>query len=52
MVGQARLPQAFSDRALRDAGVAMAYSSDWPITDINQMRGIQAAMTRPKLSPD
>jgi len=52
MVGQARLLQAFSDRALRDAGVAMAYSSDWPITDINPMRGIQAAMTRPKLSPD
>lgn len=52
MVGPARLPQAFPDRALRDAGVAMAYSSDWPITDINPMRGIQAAMTRPKLSPD
>lgn len=52
MIGDDRLKHAFPDKALRGANVPIAFSSDWPITDINPMRSIKAAMTRPKLSAD
>lgn len=52
MVGEALLKHAFPDKALREANVPIAFSSDWPITDINPMRSVKAAMTRPKLSDD
>ncbi|MEZ5751717.1 MAG: amidohydrolase [Paracoccaceae bacterium] len=51
-VGQTRWPHAFPVRALRDAGVPVALSSDWPVSDINPMRGIKAAMMRPRWTPD
>ena len=52
MIGDDRLKHAFPDKALRRANVPIAFSSDWPITDINPMRSIKSAMTRPKLSAD
>lgn len=32
---------------LARAGARLAFASDWPVTDINPFRGIQAALTRP-----
>jgi len=49
-VGQERWPNGFPVRALRDAGVPQAFASDWPVSDINPMRGVKAAMTRKRWS--
>lgn len=46
-VGMARLKDAYLARTLAEAGAAVAFASDWPVTDINVLRGIQAALTRP-----
>ncbi|MCV2865912.1 amidohydrolase [Albidovulum sediminicola] len=45
-VGEARWPHAFPVRALANAGVPIVFASDWPVSDINPMRGVMAAMTR------
>lgn len=45
-VGQARWPWAFRVRELLEAGVTAAFASDWPVSDVNPMRGVKAAMTR------
>nr|WP_239113456.1 amidohydrolase [Shimia biformata] len=44
--GPARWPWAFPVSYLRAQGVPIAFSSDWPISDINPMRGVQAAVMR------
>ena len=33
-------------KTLKDHGAPVAYASDWPVTDVSVMRGIQAALTR------
>ena len=43
---RARWQDAFLWRTLRDHGVPVAYASDWPVTDVSVMRGLQAALTR------
>ncbi|GAB4288826.1 MAG: amidohydrolase [Roseovarius sp.] len=45
-VGEARWPWSFPVQYLRDAGVPIAFSSDWPVSDINPMRSVKAALTR------
>lgn len=45
-VGEARWPWAFPVAALRAEGVPIVFASDWPVSDINPMRGVKAAMTR------
>lgn len=45
-VGEARWPWAFPVQYLRDAGVPIAFASDWPVSDVNPMRGVKAAITR------
>lgn len=50
MVGEARWPDAFPVRALQERGVPIAFSSDWPVSDVNPMRGVKAAMTRAQWS--
>ncbi len=45
-VGPARWPWAFPLTYLRDAGVPIAFASDWPVSDVNPMRGVKAAITR------
>ncbi|MDT8855137.1 amidohydrolase [Paracoccaceae bacterium Fryx2] len=45
-IGRARWRDAYLWRTLRDAGAAVAYASDWPVTDVSVMRGLQAALTR------
>jgi predicted amidohydrolase YtcJ len=46
VIARARWPDAYQWKSLVDAGAALAYASDWPVTDVSVMRGIQAALTR------
>jgi predicted amidohydrolase YtcJ len=43
---RARWRDAYLWKTLKDNGAAVAYASDWPVTDVSVMRGIQAQMTR------
>ncbi len=45
-IGLNRLKDAYLARTLAEAGAPLAFASDWPVTDINVLRGIGAAMTR------
>ena len=45
-VGGARWARAFPVQDLRAAGVLIAFASDWPVSDVNPMRGVKAAMLR------
>ncbi|KPQ08463.1 MAG: putative metal-dependent hydrolase with the TIM-barrel fold [Rhodobacteraceae bacterium HLUCCA12] len=46
-IGRARWNDAYLCRSLKDAGVKLAFASDWPVADVNPLRGIQAALERP-----
>jgi len=46
LIGEQRWAYSFAWQTLREAGVRLAFGSDWPISDINPLRGIHAAMTR------
>ncbi|MBL9050903.1 MAG: amidohydrolase [Tabrizicola sp.] len=41
-----RWKDAYLTKTLADHGAALAFASDWPVTDVSVMRGIQAALTR------
>ena len=41
-----RWRDAYLWKTLADEGAPLAFASDWPVTDVNVMRGIQAALTR------
>lgn len=41
-----RWKDAYLWKTLSDHGAQVAYASDWPVTDVSVMRGIQAALTR------
>jgi predicted amidohydrolase YtcJ len=41
-----RWPDAYLWKSLADQGARVAYASDWPVTDVSVMRGLQAAITR------
>lgn len=41
-----RWPDAYLWKTLVDHGAPLAFASDWPVTDVSVMRGIQAALTR------
>ena len=41
-----RWPDAYLTKTLADHGAPLAFASDWPVTDVSVMRGIQAALTR------
>ncbi len=45
-IGRARWPDAYLCRTLAEAGAHVAFASDWPVTDVSVMRGLQAALTR------
>ena len=47
-----RWRDAYLWRTLRDAGAKVAYASDWPVTDVSVMRGLQAAVTREPYAED
>jgi len=42
----ARRRDAYLWKTLRDHGAPVAFASDWPVTDVSVMRGLQAALTR------
>ena len=47
MIGRNRWNDAYLCADLVAAGARVAFASDWPVADINPLRGIQAALTRP-----
>ena len=47
-LGPQRWPLAYAWRTLKEAGARIPFASDWPVSDINVLRGIQAAVTRTK----
>jgi len=46
-IGAERWNDAYLCRSLAEAGVKLAFASDWPVADVNPLRGIQAALQRP-----
>jgi predicted amidohydrolase YtcJ len=46
VIARSRWPDAYLWKSLADRGAKLAYASDWPVTDVSVMRGLQAAMTR------
>jgi predicted amidohydrolase YtcJ len=50
-IGEAKLPHAFAWNTLRDAGAEMCFASDWPVSPVDPLLSITAAMTREKLDP-
>lgn len=47
VIGRDRWPDAYLARELAQAGVHLAFGSDWPVADPNPLRCIQTAVTRP-----
>ena len=45
-IGLNRLKDAYLARTLAEGGAPIAFASDWPVTDVNVLRGVGAAMTR------
>ena len=45
-IGADRWGDAYLWKSLADRGAKIAYASDWPVTDVSVMRGLQAALTR------
>lgn len=41
-----RRRDAYLWKTLKDHGAPVAYASDWPVTDVNVLRGLQGALTR------
>jgi predicted amidohydrolase YtcJ len=46
MIGRDRWPYAYAWRTLKDAGAHIPFASDWPVSPIDPIAGIQAAVTR------
>lgn len=46
VISRHRWKDAYLWKTLSDRGAPLAFASDWPITDVSAMRGIQAALTR------
>jgi predicted amidohydrolase YtcJ len=46
VIAPERWPDAYLWKTLGDHGAPLAFASDWPVTDVSVMRGIQAARTR------
>ena len=52
LTGPERWPRAFAWRTIREAGAKLAFSSDWPVSPVDPMLSIQAAVTRKPLRPN
>jgi len=48
-IGRKRLRGTYAFRSLLDAGVMLAFGSDWTVAPLNPMQGIAAAVTRQTL---
>lgn len=47
-----KLPFAYGWQTLREAGAHMSFSSDWPVSPLEPLLGMQSAMTQVPLEPD
>lgn len=47
-----KLPFAYAWQTIREAGAHMSFSSDWPISPLDPLLGMQAAMTHVPLEPN
>ena len=50
-IGKDKWPYAFAWNSMRKTGAHLVFGSDWPVSDINPIRGIQSAMTRMAFAP-
>lgn len=50
-IGDAKLSRAFAWNTLRNAGAQLCFASDWPVSPVDPLLSIKAAMTREKLHP-
>jgi predicted amidohydrolase YtcJ len=50
-IGRSRWPSAFVWRDLWAAGARIAFASDWPVSAVEPMKGIHAAVTRKPWAP-
>jgi len=48
IIGRARWPYAYAWRTLKDAGAHIPFASDWPVSPIDPLEGIEVAVTRKK----
>ena len=46
IIGPDRWGDAYLCRSLTEQGAKVAFASDWPVTDVSVLRGVQAALTR------
>lgn len=51
VIGAQRWPLAFAWRTLKAAGARIPFASDWPVSPIDPLAGICAALTRPSWAP-
>ncbi len=51
-IGRDRWPLSYAWRTLKAAGAHVVFASDWPISPIGPIAGIQAAVTRKRWSDD
>lgn len=52
MVGRDRWRDAFPTATLAQAGVPLAFASDWPVADVNPLRCLKSALTRRPFAAD
>ncbi len=50
-IGEAKLPNAYAWQTLKDAGAKLCFATDWPVSPLDPLLSIKAAMTREKLHP-
>ncbi|MFN8829063.1 MAG: amidohydrolase [Labrys sp. (in: a-proteobacteria)] len=51
LLGEARQPFAFAWNTLRAAGARLCFASDWPVSPLDPLRSICAAVTRERFAP-
>ncbi|MFO1039838.1 MAG: amidohydrolase [Geminicoccaceae bacterium] len=51
LIGPRRAPYTFAWRTLQDAGALLAFASDWPVSPVDPLLSIQAAVTRQPFRP-
>ncbi len=47
-----RWPDGYLWKTFADHGAAVCFASDWPVTDVSVLRGLQASQTRRPYGPD
>ena len=51
LLGEHREPWTFAWRTLREAGARLCFASDWPVSPVDPLLSIQAAVTRKPFRP-